>query len=150
MKKICLCCLEPFSPRDHRQRYCSDKRCQRKRKAQWQRKKMSHSNDYRQSQRDAQKLWHSKNPRYMQQYRTAHPEYVEHNREQQKKRRNQQVQHTIPSVNIDVRPVVKMDAAPMQLPFVSGTYELRPAATCDSVVKMDAVLVQISLLQPVT
>jgi hypothetical protein len=139
MKRACACCGDLFQPRHNGQWYCSKKSCQRKRKSMWQQKKLSTDAAYRANQTDAQRLWRKKNPDYMRRYRQSHPGYVEHNREMQRRRRLQKLGPLLPAVPS----VVKMDVRSSQPPVVSGTYTLLPVG----VVKMDAITVQLSVLQ---
>ena len=52
------------NPRVKTQRFCSDKACQRARKAQWQRDKLATDPDYRANQRDCQYRWQHQHPQY--------------------------------------------------------------------------------------
>ena len=97
---------------------------------------------YRANQADAQKLWHKKNPHYMRDYRNSHPDYVYRNRELQKQRRAK----TAGSFLYPSGGVVKMDARSSQVPVLTGRYRLVPM----DVVKMDAITVQLSILEGVT
>lgn len=145
MKRRCKSCNDLFTPRNNQHNYCTKVDCRRKRKSEWQKRKLDSDPDYRKNQADAQKLWRSKNPEYMREYRKRHPEYVERNRSLQAERRQR---------NYDRRPllpdpgddVVKMDASSRQLPVISGTYKLVPI----NVVKMDVITVQLSVLEGVT
>ena len=82
-KRICICihCGKEFSPnpRVKNQKYCSDKRCQRARRAGWQRQKMAQDADYRENKERCQKQWHESHPGYYRDYRNNHPSYVERN-----------------------------------------------------------------------
>ena len=79
---VCIHCSKDFSPnpRVKNQRYCSDRSCQRARRARWQRKKMTKDPDYRQNQRMCWKEWAAQHPGYYRDYRFKHPEYVKRNR----------------------------------------------------------------------
>ena len=83
--KPCICCGDLFEPRPQtpHQTYCSSSTCQRARKRQWQREKLSTDPDYRDNQRDAQRAWQKRHPDYWRQYRSDHPDYVARNRAQQ-------------------------------------------------------------------
>jgi len=55
MNGICIHCgksIKP-NPRVKNQRYCSEKACQRARRASWQRQKMANDPDYRRIRKDA-------------------------------------------------------------------------------------------------
>ena len=79
-----LCCycgdFFPPSPRHKRQVYCMKPRCQRVRKAAWQREKMQTDPDYRVNQKLSQKQWAKANPDYWRQYRKRNPKKAERNR----------------------------------------------------------------------
>lgn len=144
MEKRCVCCQEKFVPRNNMQEYCSKKACQHHRKSKWQKKKLATDSSYRESQIDALQLWRSKNPDYMKEYRKKHPDYTVRNRELQKLRR---VKSATPLFQPNTG-VVKMDARTQKtslFPLMTGTYSLIPA----SVVNMDAVVVQLTVLERV-
>jgi hypothetical protein len=75
---------------------------------------------YYESQIDAVRLWRGKSPTYMKEYRENNPEYVTDNREKQKQRR------------------LRYTKEPFLPPSNPG------------VVKMDAIMVQLTVLGPVT
>lgn len=97
---------------------------------------------YRANQADAQKLWREKNPHYMSEYRNRNPEYVSRNRDHQKQRRSVIPYPSLPPPGH----VVKMDAGSGQVPVLPGRYRLVPI----DVVKMDAIMVQLSILEGVS
>lgn len=145
MRIQCACCHELITPRNNLQTYCSKEQCQRKRKSEWQKTKLTNDVSYRQNQADSQRVWRDKNKDYMPEYRKRHPQYVERNREQQKVRRKNCSTSSLPQ-NPDV---VKMDARLAQIasiPLLGGIYMLSPAG----VVNMDAVMVQLTVLERVT
>lgn len=145
MEKRCICCRDKFFPRNRTQIYCSKKSCQLERKNRWQKEKMSKDASYYESQIDAVRLWRVKNPDYMKEYRKKHPEYTDHNRQQQRQRRKESA---APLTRPDPG-VVKMDARTRRnavFPIKAGTYTLIPS----SVVKMDAMVVQLTVLERVT
>ena len=88
MLRICVSCHSPFRPhvKVPKQKFCSQLKCQKARRKEWQRRKIQNDEDYKNNQAIAQKAWASRNPEYWQNYRSAHPEYVERNRRLQKKR----------------------------------------------------------------
>lgn len=145
MARACACCQEEFTPRDSRQRYCLQERCRRRRKSEWQKRKLATDGSYRESQADAQRLWREKRPGYMREYRAQHPEYVAWNRDLQRERRKRGFPRS-PLLPPEEGGVVKMDAGRSQPHVISGTYELLPIG----VVKMDAVRVQLTVLEGVT
>jgi hypothetical protein len=142
MEKRCVCCQEKFVPRNNLQEYCSKKVCQHHRKSNWQKKKLATDPSYRESQIDAVQLWRTKNPDYMKEYRKKHPQYTVRNRELQKLRRVKSAAPLLPPNT----GVVKMDARTQKatlFPIMTGTYALTPA----SVVNMDAMVVQLTVLE---
>ena len=82
MEVVCEHCGKIFerSCRHKNQRYCSELVCQRARKANWQREKMSTDRDYRLNQRLSQATWVANNPDYWKHYRKGKPAVVERNR----------------------------------------------------------------------
>lgn len=80
--RICVCCGKKFisDSRVKEQKYCGNKRCQRARRALWQREKMRKDEDYRDNQKRCQKEWAAKNPDYYRRYRKKHPDKVGRNR----------------------------------------------------------------------
>ena len=84
----CAACNEPFTARSQcpRQAYCARTDCQRERRRRWQRAKRLTDPDYNINQRNAQHAWAVRNPAYWRKYRSAHPEYCERNRQQQRAR----------------------------------------------------------------
>jgi hypothetical protein len=128
------------------QQYCGDPHCQRARKRTWQKEKMATDAQYREKHFAAQKKWCKHYPldRYQHQYRQSHPKYVEKNRQRQRIR-NQKRQTRAQSAPNDM--IVKMDASSA---IKSGIYLLTPYTVMDAspkIVKMDALLVQLQLLQ---
>jgi len=145
MKRRCVCCKIMFRPdRYHpNQNYCRQKECQRSRRTLWQKNKLKTDSDYRESQAEAQALWKTKNPGYWKNYRATHPEYTEQNRIKQRQRRSKgNVAQPQPDV-------AKMDFALLQHPIVSGSYRLT-LLNGSGVAKMDAAIVQLTVLEPVT
>ena len=94
----CQCLVLP-NPRVKTQRFCSNKACQRARKAQWQRAKLATDPDYRANQRDCQQRWQHHHPQYWREYRQQHAAYRERNRLLQQHRDHKS----------RVRPLAKMD-----------------------------------------
>jgi len=74
------------NPRIKDQQFCGRKKCQRARKAEWQRNKQNIDPQYKANQDDAKAKWRRKNPGYSKQYRDANPKYCDRNRQLQKKR----------------------------------------------------------------
>ena len=72
-EKICRYCKKPFQPsRFHpEQEVCGAPECQRRRRADYHRRKLAEDCVYREQCRDSQKTWREKNPEYLQNYRAA-------------------------------------------------------------------------------
>lgn len=82
MNSICVHCGKSFksNPRVKNQRYCSEKDCQKARRARWQRLKMSNDPDYKENQQRCWKRWIRAHPGYYKDYRRRRPDYVRRNR----------------------------------------------------------------------
>lgn len=82
MDYICVHCGKSFipNPRVKNQRYCSQRNCQKARRASWQRQKMATDPDYRENKERCQRQWHKSRPGYYKEYRDRHPEYTQRNR----------------------------------------------------------------------
>lgn len=81
-KKICINCGDEFKPRyrDREQRYCSRGKCQRARRARWQRLKINEDPDYRENQRRCERDWHERHSGYYRKWRQKHTDYTARNR----------------------------------------------------------------------
>lgn len=135
--KQCAACGRPFQlrPQVPKQSYCSSPTCQRERRRHWQQNKLQTDHDYRDNQSRAQRAWMDRNPDYWREYREAHPEYVERNRDRQQAR----------ATLTQNPPVAKMDVSALPQPFPSGVYRLRPVVA-PGIAKMGAWTVEITLL----
>lgn len=138
-RRRCLACGEVFgpSPRVKDRKYCSKPACQRERKRRWQRQKIADDPDYRDNQKDSQKRWREAHRGYWRTYRDSHPQYVQRNRERQR-RRNQERR-------VRFQPIAKMDASRSRSAIVPGAYQLIPLAA-GRVAKMDAINVEIRFI----
>lgn len=132
--KRCLACgvAFPLRAQSPNQAYCSSEACQRERKKLWQRERRQRDDDYRDNQARAHARWLSRNPKYWQDYRSAHPEYTDRNRAQQRQRGRAKVSSEI--ANIDT----STDALP------SGVYRLTLQSA--RVANMDSWIVEIRFL----
>jgi hypothetical protein len=65
---------------------CSQPECQRRRRADYHRKKLATDLEYRQVVRDSQKQWWDEHPEYQKQHRRPNPKLVENNRQRQRQR----------------------------------------------------------------
>ncbi len=141
MEKISCCRCGRYiipNPRQKNQRYCSEKACQRARKAAWQRKKMVSDPDYRANQKQSHADWQSSNADYWKRYRAAHPKQADRNRDLQKIRNKRR--HSRGVVKMDASVIAKMDASRSDKPSVGswlpGSFWLVPV-----IAKMDAIKV---------
>ena len=84
-ERRCRYCERPFQPSKYRpgQSVCSDRGCQRRRRAEYHRQKIASDAEYRQVCLDSPQKWRSRNPDYWRRYREQHPAAVERNRQQQ-------------------------------------------------------------------
>ena len=142
---ICKHCKreKPANPRlKGNQEYCGDIKCQRARKAAWQRKKMAGDGDYRANKKESNKQWRKSRPahQYQRQYRQGHPDYVKKNREQQRIRNKKR------STLVSAEKIVKLDALTN---IGSNTYIMTPYKKNASgkIVKLDTLLVQLVSIQ---
>ena len=67
----CVNCSALFTqaPQVPNQSYCSKEACQKKRRNEWQKKKRTNDQDYKDNQNRAQKAWSDRNPEYWRLYR---------------------------------------------------------------------------------
>jgi len=113
-----------LTARHPEQKYCSRKECQKARKNDWQRCKLSSDEDYRKNQADCQERWADKHPGYWKRYREKHPEYTQRNREKQRERNR--INRGQPPAGSILPTIANMDAKHPQKPLISGYYELIP------------------------
>ena len=117
MSHRCLGCQKDFLPRPNvpEQRYCSSRECQRKRRADWQRRKLLQDADYREHQKKAKSNWREQHRDYMRAYRRNNPAYRERER---LRRRESRKQTHIAGVTPRDQCAVKMDACTSEKTFV--------------------------------
>ena len=144
---ICHGCkiAKPINPKlKGNQKYCGDPKCQRKRKASWQKHRMATDVNYKQSQYELVEKWRKNKPahKYQSQYRKDHPSYVKNNLDKQRIRNQQRRVKPVDEV------IVKMDALHKQLEK-SAIYLMTPYQLDESqkIVKMDPFVVQLKLFQ---
>lgn len=77
---ICVYCKRRFEKYRSYQEYCSDKSCQRARKAKWQREALRKNPEYRAQQKQANIDWQENNPGYWRLYRKKNPQKVLRNK----------------------------------------------------------------------
>ena len=122
--------------RNPNQRYCCKPECQKQRKNLWRRNKLNTDCDYKSNQTTAGQKWRESNKTYWKNYRASHPDYVMHNREQQRIRDNKK--H-------NASHLAKSDASTSKNNIISGSYCLTPINET-LLAKSDALLVKITLI----
>jgi len=127
------------------QEYCSAIICQRARKNAWQQQKMAQDDLYRQQQQDCLRQWRKKKPLhdYQKHYRVAHPAYVKVNRQKQFHRNRKQ------AFLRSLFRIVKMDASSHDR-TINYLIKPRKSASMKKIVKMDALLLQVTVLDHLT
>jgi len=132
----------PASPRHKSQRFCGRSRCQKARKAEWQRRKMRIEPQYRANQKQSHQEWLWANPDYWKDYRREHPEKAARNRALQlirnRQRRKSDGLDAVPSAGL----IAKMDASKGNDFDTVSQFWLVPV-----IAKMDALKV---FLRPIT
>lgn len=96
--RCCQYCQQSFQPSKYRpdQSVCSTVDCQRRRRADYHRQKLSADPEYAQVARDSQRKWRDAHPDYQKQYWQNHPEAAEQNRQRQRQRdRKRRVQSLV-------------------------------------------------------
>ena len=122
------------------QQYCSERKCQNKRRQKWRKQKIASDKDYKANQCDAQKRWCRKNQDYWQRYRDEHPDYVKRNRQLQR------VRNARRSTDTRCRdPIAKRYALTEKKVNISGFYKLIPANE-QLIAKSDGLLVKLDLI----
>ena len=105
------------SPRHKNQTACKKVKCQRAKKAAWQRHRIKTDPIYAANQESSQQQWINSNPGYWKKYRKKNPEKAERNRILQTIR-NRKAR--------DANSLAKMDACRVQLTVLSGFSEQSP------------------------
>jgi hypothetical protein len=138
MEKRCLCCKRRFiaHPAVCHQRYCSDPECQKRRKRNWQKEKLSIDSDYRVNQASAQRQWRRRNRDYWREYRRRNPAYTERNRIGQRERNRGRRSGS---------GIAKMDELKGKTLIPSGRYRLVPVCKL-GIAKMDELIVEIGVI----
>ena len=137
----CAFCSTFFIPRNKCQKFCSKSRCQRARKAIWQKQKMATDPEYREGQHLAKTKWAQNNPDYWKLYRSRNPGKALRNRSLQKIRNmKKKTDSDIPNPSKLIG-IAKMDARINRQHGLSGQYWLVPA-----IAKMDAVKIFITAI----
>jgi hypothetical protein len=79
ISKQCSCCRRKFTPRTRNQKYCSNKKCQSKRKR-FNRRAWQKNPENKKFIRAQQRRWRKGHPEYLKQWRKKHPESVKRNK----------------------------------------------------------------------
>lgn len=133
----CIYCGQFFdsSPRHKNQPACKREKCQKEKKAAWQRHKLRIDPIYAANQKLSQKNWTKANPGYWKQYRRQHPEKAQRNRTLQAIR-NRKARSS--NAKTDPSLIAKMDASNSDNFEVLGQFWLIPV-----IAKMDSLKVNI-------
>lgn len=136
----CIYCGDFFnpSPRHKNQTACKKAKCQRAKKADWQRHKMKIDPIYNSGQKISQQQWTKANPNYWKQYRKRNPEKAERNRILQTIR-NRKARASYSNAKMDESMIAKMDASNFDNFEILGQFWLIPV-----IAKMDALKVNIT------
>lgn len=135
----CIYCGDLFdpSPRHKNQTACKKEKCQKARKAAWQRHKIRTDPIYKANWKSSQKQWAMTNPGYWKEYRRNNPEKAERNRALQAIR-NRKARPSPSDAKMDVSVIAKMDASKFDNFEILGQFWLIPV-----IAKMDALKVNI-------
>lgn len=137
---LCIYCGDLFdpSPRHRNQTACKKAKCQREKKAVWQRHKMRTDPIYRSNQEISQRQWARTNPGYWKQYRKSNPEKAERNRILQTIRNRRRSGQGDCDAKMEASSIAKMDASRSDSFQMLGQFWLIPV-----IAKMDALKVNI-------
>jgi hypothetical protein len=135
----CVYCGDFFnpSPRHKNQTACKKVKCQRAKRAAWQRHKMKTDPLYRANQKSSQKQWAKANPGYWREYRKQNPEKAARNRILQAIR-NRRARSSDLDAKMEEGVIAKMDASKGDNFEVLGQFWMVPV-----IAKMDALKVNI-------
>ena len=135
----CFYCGDFFdpSPRHKNQTACKNAKCQRAKKAAWQRYKLKTDPIYAANQKSSQQQWIKANPGYWKKYRRKNPDKAERNRIRQSIR-NRKARPSPDAKKMDPMLIAKMDASKSDTFKILGQFWLLPV-----IAKMDALKVNI-------
>lgn len=87
-KPVCCYCNELFvpSPFHPNQKVCLSPECQRRRRTDYHRQKITMDSEYRQICTESRKKWRENNPTYQSRYRGRNEDYCKRNRQKQRVR----------------------------------------------------------------
>jgi hypothetical protein len=136
---LCVYCGDVFtpSPRHKSQTACRNVKCQRAKKAAWQRHRIKTDPDYRFNQKVCQRQWLESHPGYWKKYRRRNPVKGERNRILQGIR-NRRARSTPKDKKIEGSLIAKMDASKGDNFEVLGQFWMVPV-----IAKMDALKVNL-------
>jgi hypothetical protein len=88
LPRCCRYCHQSFQPSKFhsRQNACSQPECQRRRRAEYHRRRIDTDPEYAEVVRDSRRKWRERHPAYQKTYRQTHPTSVERNRDLQRQR----------------------------------------------------------------
>ena len=135
----CVYCGDFFnpSPRHKNQPACKKAKCQKAKKATWQRHKIRTDPIYEANQNSSQKQWVRDNPGYWKKYRRKNPEKAERNRALQTIR-NRKARSSPSDAKMDASLIAKMDSSKFGNYEALGQFWLIPV-----IAKMDSLKVNI-------
>ena len=135
----CIYCGDFFnpSPRHKNQPACKKEKCQKEKKAAWQRHKMRIDSVYAASQKISKKHWAKAHPGYWKEYRRKNPRKAQRNRSLQAIR-NRKARSSDSNAKVDASLIAKMDASNSDNFEVLGQFWLIPV-----IAKMDSLKVNI-------
>ena len=125
------------SPRHKNQTACKKEKCQKAKKAAWQRHRIKTDPIYAANQKSSQQQWVNSKPGYWKQYREKNPEKAERNRIAQAMR-NRRARAACEVTNMHPLWIAKMDASKSDNFQILGQFWLFPV-----IAKMDALKVNI-------
>jgi hypothetical protein len=116
--KKCQSCGKSFKPCPQvpNQTFCSDAKCQRTRRRQWQQNKLKSDPDYRENQSRAQRAWLDQNPGYWRDYRRSRTQPVKQNQQGERPSRAKSLRSS----------AAKMDVSLGSSPPPAGLYVIKP------------------------
>jgi hypothetical protein len=148
---ICIHCKRKFKKYRKHQEYCSDKACQRARKAKWQRDALKTNPEYREHQKQENIDWQKNNPGYWRRYFEKNPDKALRNRMLQRIRNQKKRYQTSESTALRamfnrietqdfLRLIAKMDVSKISQSHTSSDFWIIPV-----IAKMDALKVNITI-----
>ena len=136
---LCVYCGDFFdpSPRHKNQTACQKEKCQKAKKAAWQRHRIKTDPIYAANQKSSQQQWIKSKPGYWKRYRNKNPEKAQRNRIAQAMR-NRKARAAPDVTTMHPLLIAKMDASKSDNFQILGQFRLLPV-----IAKMDALKVNI-------